>query len=179
MHVNIIEAVIAGTREARGPLHVGEAMSLWAYSIGVEESHAICLLLVNHTRDTGLKETIEHFIDDVEETQIKRIRQVLREEGIVVPPATGEKPPADESQIPAGAKFTDAEIANLLIVKLTGLLHFAHNGLTNSVREDIGALFMQFYTQLVTQGITLKRTAQSRGWFRMPPAYHAGQAPQH
>lgn len=176
MRVNFLEAMLKGRpTKTELPLHVGEAMSLWAYAVAAEESRALCLLLVNHTADKEMKELIEHFIADVEEPQINTMRQVLKDVGIMGPTATGDKPVADERQIPTGAKFTDDEIANLLVVKLEGLLTLAHAGITQSLRDDIGALFFRFYAKGMAQAYTLKHLSMRRGWLRVPPFYRPGQ----
>jgi len=86
-------------------------------------------MMLNHTNDSELKEAMEHSVDDVLESQSKQITDFLRNEGIDMPAGTGDKAKANEQQIPPGAKMTDDEIANMLIVKLNGLLLFCFMGL--------------------------------------------------
>lgn len=56
-------------------------------------------------------------------------------------PATGDKPKVNEALVPPGAKMTDAEVANLLVVKVEGLLNICHTGLAQSQRDDVAALY--------------------------------------
>ncbi|HYG58771.1 MAG TPA: DUF3231 family protein [Symbiobacteriaceae bacterium] len=169
--MNILQGVIQSVTEPPHPLHVGQAFVVWALYIGVAESRVICQLLLNHTSDTDLKETIEHVIADVEKPLEHKLKHYLEHHGIGIPPTTGDKPRADEAQIPPGAKFTDAEIANLLVVKIEGMVNLCHIGIAQSVRDDIGLLLMEAYQHLALQGFTIKKTMQQRGWFRTPPLY--------
>lgn len=108
-------------------------------------------MMLNHTNDTELKETLEHFVAGLLIPQIKRLSDFLRNEGIDMPPGTGDKPKANEQQIPPGAKMTDMEIANMLIVKINGLLMFCFMGLFTGLRDDIAAMFIAFQGQVLTQ----------------------------
>ncbi|HYF90726.1 MAG TPA: DUF3231 family protein [Symbiobacteriaceae bacterium] len=170
--MNILQSLFYEVTNPKDPLHVGEVMTLWTCYIGVAESRAICLLLTNHTKDAGLRETIEHFVNDVETPMIDRLEGLLLQEGIALPSITGDKPKADESTIPMGAKLTDAEVANLLVVKLEGMLTVCHTGLIQSLRPDVGRMFYAFQSHLLAQGYTLKQLMQKRGWLRQPPIYY-------
>lgn len=175
--MNIIESLFKAAQQPPTRPHVGEVFGLWTYYTGVAEARVFCLLLLNHTSDPDLKNLIEHFIDDVEEPQIQKMSQVLRNEGIPMTAITGDKPKSDERAVPPGDKFTDAEVANLLLVKVEGLLNVCHATLSQSLRDDFGAMFFDFYVHLLAQGFTLKRTMRERGWLRVSPFYHAGAIP--
>lgn len=169
--MNIIQSLIKTATEPDHPLHAGEVFFVWTLYVGVTESRVICQLLANHTNDKDLKETIEHFTDDVEEPLIQKLKDFLAHEGVGIPPGTGDKPRADERQIPPGAKFTDAEVANLLAVKIEGMLTTTHMGVSQAVRDDVGAMLVMAYQHLAAQGFTLKKLMQQRGWFRTPPMF--------
>jgi hypothetical protein len=121
--------------------------------------------------DTALKETIEHYIADVEEPLISKLKQLLAHEGLGIPPTTGDKPRANEATIPPGAKMTDMEIANLLVVKLDGLLNICHYGIIQALRDDVGLMLVETYQHLVAQGFTLKKLMREHGWLRLPPLF--------
>jgi len=169
--MNIVESLFKSATQPTHPLHAGEVSIAWALYVGVSEARVICLLLLNHTNDTDLKEMIEHIIADLEEPLIKRTKDFLVHEGVGIPPATGDKPRANEAQIPPGAKYTDAEIANLLVVKLEGMLNTCNFGIGQSVRDDVGALLLMAYQHVCAQGFTLKKLMQQRGWLRTPPMF--------
>lgn len=169
--MNIVQGIIKSLNQPYEPLHAGEVFALWSLYIAATESRVICQLLSNHTSDVGLKETIEHYIDDLEEPLIKQVHDFLAREGIGLPAVTGDKPRANEMTIPPGAKFTDAEIANLLVVKLEGMLNICHAGIGTALRDDLGLLMLTAYQHVVTQGFTLKKLMRERGWLRIPPLF--------
>ncbi|HEY3367181.1 MAG TPA: DUF3231 family protein [Symbiobacteriaceae bacterium] len=152
---------------------MGEAFNAWTYYVAVKESRILCLMMLNHTNDTELKEVIEHFISDVLEPQGEQLSDFLRNEGIDMPHGTGDKPKANEQQIPPGAKMTDNEISNMLIVKLNGLLLFCFMGLFSGLRDDISGMFYNFQGHVIVQTYTLKKLMQKRGWLLVPPYYYA------
>jgi hypothetical protein len=170
--LNILQSLFEEVTRPKQPLHVGEVMLLWTMYTGVKESRAICLMMTNHTTDPDLKELIEHFIADLETPMAKRVAEVMLNEGLTLPPTTGDRPAANESAIPPGAKLTDMEVANLLVVKLEGMMHVCHAALLQSIRSDIGQMFYAFQSHLLAQGFTLKNLMQKRGWLRLPPYYH-------
>lgn len=145
---------------------------LWASYVGVSESRAICQMMANHTTDKDLRETIEHFVDEVEEPMMKRLAEFMVGEGMALPPTTGDRPQSNESAIPPGARMTDLEVANLLVVKLEGMLTICHTAMLQSVRSDVAQMFYAFQSHLLAQGATLKGVMRRRGWLRLPPAFH-------
>lgn len=171
--MNILQSLFQSAQQPATPPHIGEAFNVWTYYVAVKEARTICLMMHNHTNDTELKETMEHFINEVLEPQIKQVTDFLRNEGIEMPPGTGDKAKANEQAIPPGAKMTDNEIANMLIVKLNGLLMFCFNGLFSALRDDISAMFYNFEGHVLAQSYTVKKMMQKRGWIRIPPFFYA------
>lgn len=172
--MNILQALFQSLQQPPSPPHIGEAFSIWTYFVALSESRALCLLMLNHTQDPGLKQTIEHFVHDVEEPQLSKMREILRNEGVDFPQVTSDKAKADPMFVAAGAKFNDMEIANLLTVKIEGLLFSCHIGLVQSIRNDLGAMWYDFYNHLLAQAFTLKELMRKRGWLRTPPLYQRG-----
>ena len=175
--MNIVQSLFKAAAQPPQPLHAGEVFVLWSLYLGVAESRIICQLMTNHTNDTSLEESIEHFIADIEEPLITKLKELMAHEGIDIPPSTGEKPRASEAQIPVGAKLTDAEIANLLVVKLEGMLNLCHIGIGQALRDDLGLMLLGAYQHLVTQGFTLKKLMRHRGWLRVPPHFPVSPKP--
>lgn len=169
--MNIVQSVMKAVTQPRTPLHAGEVFALWSLYIGVVEARVLCQLLANHTSDANLKETIEHLVDELEEPLIKKLNLFLLHEGVQPPGASGDKPLANEADIPPGAKLTDMEVANLLVVKLEGMLNLAHFGLAQSLRDDVGVMLLNAYQHLVAQGFTLKKLMREHGWLRVPPMF--------
>ncbi|HWI53555.1 MAG TPA: DUF3231 family protein [Symbiobacteriaceae bacterium] len=173
--LNILQGLFQSIQQPTTPPHIGEAFNCWTYYVALKESRVICLLMLNHTNDTELKQMMEHFIDEILEPQLKQMTDFLRNEGIDMPHGTGDKPKANEREIPSGAKMTDAEIANMLIVKLNGLLLFCFMGLFSVLRDDIGGMYYNFQGHVMAQTYTLKKLMQKRGWLLTPPFYYASK----
>lgn len=173
--MNILQSLFQSIQQPTTPPHIGEAFNCWTYYAALKESRVACLTMLNHTNDTDLKETIEHFIDELLDPQIKQMTDFLRNEGIDIPPSSGDKPKANEREVPPGAKMTDAEIANMLIVKVNGLLLLCFMGLFSVLRDDIAGMFYNFQGHVMLQSYTLKKLMQKRGWMLTPPLYYASK----
>ncbi len=169
--MNILEGLLQATTGPKMAPHVGEAFAMWTYYAALVSSRSMCLVLVNHTADRSVREIMEHIINDVEEPQLKQLTEMMKTEGIPFPQGVPDHPQADEKAIPFGAKFTDAEITNLLVAKLEGMLIVCNNALAQCLRDDITMLFYRFQGQLLTQGLTLKKTMHKRGWLLVPPPF--------
>ncbi|HWH72559.1 MAG TPA: DUF3231 family protein [Candidatus Sulfotelmatobacter sp.] len=173
--MNILQSLFQTMQQPSTPPHVGEAFNAWAYYVSVKESRIIALMMLNHTNDLELKDMLEHFINDVLEPQAKQLTDFLRNEGIDMPAGTGDKAKANEQQIPPGAKMTDNEIANMVVVKLNGLLLFCFMGQFGALRDDISAMFYNFQTHVMAQSYNHKKLMQKRGWLLVPPYYYGSQ----
>ncbi len=181
--MDMLQGLVQSIQQPTTSPHVGETFHIWTYCVEVSESRALMKLMVNHTNDKELKEMIEHFVDEIVEPQQKRLIELMKNEGITAPEVTADVGKADERLIPPGAKLTDVEVAQMLVVKVVGLLEWSHRGAIHSLRDDIGAMFNSFYNHLLAQGFTLKKLLRKRGWLRVPPHYYSGiiqeQSSQH
>jgi hypothetical protein len=172
--VNILQSLFQNSEATKNPPHVGEAFHLWTTFFTASESKAIVLILVNHTNDIELKESIEHFVADVLTPMIQRCQDVMKNEGIALPTVTPDAAKADERLIPGGAKITDDLLAQMVVIKLQGLMEYVYRGLSQSVREDIGSMFYSFLGHILAHGYSLRKLMEKRGWLRVPPFYYAG-----
>lgn len=154
------------------PLTAAEAFYIWAYYVAVNEARELLLVMANHTSDTDLKETIEHFIADVMEPQILKAKELMVKEKIVLPEITPDTPKANADEIPVGARLRDVQIARMLVVKVQGLLELSQFGLRFGARTDVIAMFHRFQNQVLAQGFTLRDTMLRRGWFPKTPSFH-------
>lgn len=171
--LNIFETLFRSASRPQQPLHAGEAFTLWAYYEAAAETRAILLVLLNHTDDEGLKELMEHFIADVLEPQVKQVKDKLLHEGLNLPEVTPDHPKADAKQVPVGARFTDEQICNMIVVKVQGLLLFCHEGIARSLRDELGVMFYTFQSHILAQAATMKGLMAQRGWLRLPPTFIA------
>ena len=177
--MNFLQSLFQSAQQPSTPPHVGEAFNLWTYYVSVQESRVLAVMMLNHTNDNELKEMIEQFVADLLAPQIKQLSDLLRNEGIDMPPGTGDKPKANEQHIPPGAKMTDMEIANMLIVKVNGLLMFCFMGLFSALRDDLAATFFKFQGDVLTHAYMLKKLMQKRGWLITPPFFYASHGASH
>lgn len=174
--MNLLESLFHAMQDPSPPAHLGEAFAVWTYFVALKEVRAICLLMTNHTADSELREFIEHFVTNIEEPQLKKLRELMRNEGIDFPTVTADKAKANPAHIPAGAKLTDEEISNVLVVKAQGLLVLAHGAMLQGLRPDLSAMWYRFHAEVLAESFKLKQMMQKRGWLRIPPQFRPGAA---
>jgi len=173
--MNVLQTIFQAVAKPPIQLHAGEAFGLWTYYEAVAETRSICLVLINHTEDRDLRELVEHFADDVLQPQLRQVKEKMLHDGVELPLVTPDKPRANPQQIPVGARLVDEQTANMLVVKVQGLLLFCHEGLSRSLREDLGAMYYAFQSHVLAQGASLAALMSQRGWLRRPP-FFAGSA---
>lgn len=180
---NVIEALISLLKpqvdeESKVPLHVGEVMALWTYQALLDEAAVYEEVALNTTEDHDLRGSVKDAIEMCI-GQSNRLRDFLRSEGVPLPPVTEPKPASDPTMVPLGAKLTDNEIANGISVKVVSAITLCASGAAQSVRNDVGALWLRFQSEQMLFGVTLKQLMKKRGWLKIPPYYRPPGAPQH
>ncbi|HJV45139.1 MAG TPA: hypothetical protein VJ824_05355 [Bacillota bacterium] len=73
--------------------------------------------------------------------------------------------------IPLGVKLTDEELANGLALKVIAMSTAASTAAAQSVRTDVGVMWVQFLNEALVYGATLKTKMRKRGWAKLPPAF--------
>lgn len=163
--------------ENKSPLHVGEVMSIWTYQTILEEALRYEEIGLNTTTDNEVKELL---VDAKKlcESQSQRLSSFMQKEGIPLPPSSQKKPLSEPKDVPLGAKLTDDEIANGISLK------FATAGLecavanSQTIRTDVGLIWTEFYTEILTFGATTKTLLRKRGWLKVPPYYYPPGMPK-
>src|SRR3984893_10056417 len=179
---NIFEALLNSFKqfvdnEPKTPLHTGEVTACWLYFTAMNEA-------IRYEQD-GLHtstddEVIEMLNDAIKScgSQINSLEQFMLKEGIPLPVLLpSSKPESKPDAIPQGVKMTDDEIANGVSAKVALMIIQCANAQAYSVRNDVGLLFVEFHTELLTFGTTLKTLMKKRGWLRVPPYYYPPGAP--
>jgi len=92
--------------------------------------------------------------------------------GIRLPTAPPERPDAILDEIPAGARFSDPEIAVMLSINIAAGLISCSTIIGQSIREDIAMMFGQFHIQKATLGGKVLRLNKEKGWLVPPPLHH-------
>lgn len=160
------------TDDEKRPLHVGEVMNLWFYLIGTEQTLRGDQISYNICQDEDLKKKLDEVIHDVHFPMIQELKEFFNKEGIPLPSTTPQKTPGDYRNIPEGAKMNDEEIANFLAYNLVVGINAAVRGLTESVRADVGYMFVKFQMMKVAYSVTLKKLMDDKGWLNVPPFYN-------
>jgi len=152
------------------PLHIGEAMTLWTYSILLDEANAFCYIGKNTSDDQDIQKMLKDSIKNCAE-QSNDVKQLMIKEGVPIPNATPPKPNSDTLDIPYGTKMSDEEIANGLIAKELAAINLCNGTLTQAIRNDVGAMFLKFYNEKVNSLLIVKTTMLERGWLKVPPSF--------
>lgn len=133
------------------PLHYGEITNLWSLSI-LGKGMISCLQAYhNHAGDEDLKQLLDDMIKQTKQ-EVEESDAVLKANGITPPPGLPERPKVDVEDIPAGARFADAEIAAALSVNNSAGLVACSQAIGSSIREDIAAMFTKYHGQKATLG---------------------------
>ncbi|MRH42125.1 DUF3231 family protein [Aquibacillus halophilus] len=168
---NSLKLAIDNTDEPKSPLHVIEVGDCWKYVTMVEEFIRYEEIGLNTSSDD---EIIEMLTDAVQlcESHVKKMSQFMRQEGISLPDVTSSKPNSDSKEVPLGVKLTDSEISNGIAFKLVICMQHCAKGQADSLRNDMGMMWLNFYSEWVTFRSTLKTLMRKRGWIKVPPYYY-------
>lgn len=173
---NILKTSIDTTNEPKSPLHVIEVGDLWTYLTIVEEFIRYEEIGLNTTSDDEVIETLNDVIK-ICESQVKKLSQFMRQEGVALPEVSSAKPNSNPNQVPLGVKLTDDEITNGIAFKLLNCMQTCSKGQVDAIRNDVGMMWFQFYTEWIAVGSTLKTLMRKRGWLKVPPYYYVPGTP--
>jgi len=152
------------------PMHYGEVFSVWSYIASTKGLVAAYQTLVNHTGDQDLREYLNDAIRTMKE-EIEQTENVLKANGVALPPTPPERPAASVESIPAGARFNDAETAIAVGRDLAVGMVACSQVIGQSVREDIAMMFGQFHTTKAQFALSLLRLTKEKGWLVPPPLH--------
>lgn len=174
---SMLKVSIDTTNEPKSPLHIIEAGDCWTYLTLMEEFIRYEETALNTTTDDEVKEMLNDVIQ-LCEAQVQSLKKLMKKEGIPLPDTTAAKPNSDPNVIPLGVKLTDSEIANGVAFKLVTCLQACSKGQADSIRDDIGRMWLQLYLEWAIFGTTLKTLMRKRGWLKVPPYYYPPGTPQ-
>ncbi|MVP02076.1 DUF3231 family protein [Paenibacillus lutrae] len=150
------------------PMHYGEISSVWLASTAAKGAISCYQAYLNHAGDKDLKKIIEDLIDQAE-LESKELDKLLTENGISPAPLLPERPPVKLEDIPAGARFTDPEIAAKISADTAVGLVACSQVMGQSIREDIGALFAKYHATKTAIGVKILKLNKDKGWLTPPP----------
>jgi hypothetical protein len=155
------------------PLHTGEVFNLWTYLTGAESMMHMETVYSNLTEDEELSKKLIDLAENIHRPIIEEIRHFLIKENVPLP----ETPPVkththiDVYALPENVRPSDKEIANTMIFGVVEAIQFAGRAVTESVRADVGYMFMKYFLMKSTFSLTVKPLMEERGWLRVPPYY--------
>ncbi|MDQ0220777.1 DUF3231 family protein [Peribacillus cavernae] len=163
--------------EPKNPLHVGEVMSCWLYLATMDEAAVYIQIGLNTTTDDDVKNILKESLNQCE-TQGKRFKEFLKKEGVHLPPTSEQRPNSEPNSVPLGVKLTDDEIMNGLSIKTVAAITACASAVSQSIRNDVGALFTQCMLEKMKFGTSLKYLMRKRGWIKVPPYYYPPGLPK-
>lgn len=150
------------------PMHYGEVYSVWAASLAAKAMISCYQAYLNHAGDKDLKKIIDDLIDQAK-LEWKELDTLLTDNGIIPAPGLPERPPVKLEDIPAGARFTDPEIAVKIAADTSLGLVACSQVMGQSIREDIGALFAKYHLTKAALGVRILHMNKEKGWLIPPP----------
>ncbi|MFC4556854.1 DUF3231 family protein [Virgibacillus kekensis] len=152
------------------PLHYGEVFSLWSYLLASKGNYAAFQTYMNHTGDKELKQLLEESVQGIKK-ESEEIEELLKINGVALPPSPPERSLANLEEIPVGAKFNDQEISAMLSGAIGQGLIACSTIISQSTREDVAMLFGQFHMNKAQLGARALRLNKEKGWLIMPPMH--------
>lgn len=159
--------VLSGNQQNE-PMHYGEVFGSWTYVNSAKGRIAAYQTFINHTGDTDLKSYLEDYVRSKKQ-EVEQVENLLKANGVGLPPSPPERPVASLESIPVGARFNDPEIAAGISQDIAAGLVACSQIIGQCVREDIAAMFTQFHGNKVQFGARLLRINKEKGWLVPPP----------
>lgn len=150
------------------PMHYGEVFGVWNYLSTLKGAYVAYQTYINHTGDHDLRKFLENMVRDIK-PEIDQVSELLKENGVALPPSPPDRPKASLDDIPAGARFNDPEIAAMVSLDIAAGLVACSQIIGQSIREDIGVMFGGFHTSKAQHGVRLLRINKEKGWLVPPP----------
>ncbi len=156
--------------EDKPPLHIGEAFGCWLYLSALHEEVPGLDIALNTTKDRDLIELIQES-KKLGQSQLDKLEKFMINEGIPLGMSSEPKPKSDSASIPPGVKMTDYEIANFISAKIVSNTTLCATNMNQSIRSDMGLLWLSFLGEKAQFGFKLKTVMRKRGWIKNPPSY--------
>ncbi|MFE4711869.1 MULTISPECIES: DUF3231 family protein [Paenibacillus] len=150
------------------PMHYGEIFGVWQFSAKAKMTLSALQAYHYHAGDQDLKKIIDDLMDQAQ-GEIKECDKLLKASGVFPTPTLPDRPSTKLADIPAGARFSDPEIAAALSAGVAMSLVECSQIMGMSIREDVGALFMKIHAAMASLGLALLRINKQKGWLIPPP----------
>jgi hypothetical protein len=160
------------------PMHYGEVFGVWSYLSTTKGLLAGYQTLINHTGDADLRKFLENITQNMQK-EMDQIEDLLKVNGIGLPPSPPDRPTATLENIPVGARFNDPEIAASVSKDIAAGLVSCSTIMGQSIREDIGTMFGQFHMTKAQDAVKILRMNKEKGWLIPPPLHVKTPEPAH
>ncbi|CAG7652819.1 hypothetical protein PAESOLCIP111_06643 [Paenibacillus solanacearum] len=157
--------------EPKPPLHVGEVMSLWTLLTIYEEGQLVYEVALNTTTDPELRHAVENAVKESLE-DVQMIKQFLIQESVPLPPVAMAKPDSNPAGIPPGVKFTDEELANFIMGKISACIALCGQSISQCLRTDVSVMLFRSMGRLLQYSAPYRALMRKRGWIKVPPYYY-------
>ncbi|NBJ69205.1 MULTISPECIES: DUF3231 family protein [Clostridia] len=152
------------------PMHYGEVYLTWSHLLANNGMIDLYQGFYNHAGDGDLKKLIKEGIQGIK-IENQEIENLLKANGIALPPTPPERPEANLEEIPVGARFNDVEIAAILSADISKGLVVCSAIIGQSIREDIGMMYGQFHMKKAQFGVKVLHLNKEKGWLLPPPLH--------
>lgn len=152
------------------PLHYGEVFGVWSFLTAAKGFKAGYQTYLNHTGDGDLKKLIEDAIQGLTQ-EISQTEELLKVNGVGLPPTPPERPSVDLESIPVGARFADPEISAAVSMDIAAGLVACSTIIGQSIREDVAMMFGQFHNAKAMLGAKFLKLNKEKGWLIPPPLH--------
>ncbi|WP_017472120.1 DUF3231 family protein [Amphibacillus jilinensis] len=154
----------------KDPLHYGEVFSIWSFLLAAKGNYVTYQTLSNHTGDQDLYKLLDDLIRGLQQ-EIESTEEILKINGVSLPPTPPERAYADLEDIPSGARFNDPEISAAISANIAQGLISCSTIMGQCLREDIATLFGQFHMNKAQMGAKVLRLNKEKGWIVLPPLH--------
>ena len=161
---------ILGGNPQNEPMHYGEVFGAWSYLSVAKGLHAGYQTFANHAGDDDLKKLIAEVIQGLKQ-EISQTEELLKVNGVGLPPTPPDRPTADLESIPVGARFADPEISAAISMDIAAGLVACSQLIGQCIREDIALMFGQFHTAKALLGAKFLKLNKEKGWLIPPPLH--------
>lgn len=152
------------------PLHYGEVYGLFTNLATNNGAIAGYQTMLHHAGDDDLKKMIEEAINNMQ-SENQQLEELLKENGVGLPPAPPARPNANLEDIPVGARYTDPEISAVLSADVAIALVACSQAIGQSIREDVAMMYGQFHTTKAQFGSKVLKLNKEKGWLIPPPLH--------
>ena len=152
------------------PMHYGEVFGVWTYLSVAKGFVAGYQTYMNHAGDSDLKKLLEEAIQGLKQ-EITQTEELLKTNGVGLPPTPPDRPQADLESIPVGARFADPEISAAVSMDVAAGLVACSQIMGQSIREDVGMMFGQFHLAKAQFGAKMLKLNKEKGWLIPPPLH--------